>query len=94
MALTFTGTGQLLHFHPVERCTPPCALHAPSDHHMVTWPLHWRDDRRILERICEHGIGHPDPDDAAFRREYAPRNGDSVHGCDGCCWRDAREAGR
>lgn len=85
MDLTFTGTGQLLRFHPVKRCHPPCALHAPSDHHMVTWPLHWRGDRLILERICEHGVGHPDPDDAAYRRRFTPGNGDSVHGCDGCC---------
>ena len=34
-------------------------------------------DRRIMERICPHGVGHPDPDDVL--------NQDRVHGCDGCC---------
>lgn len=29
-----------------------------------------------MERICPHGVGHPDPDDT---------NPDTVHGCDGCC---------
>lgn len=43
-----------------------------------------------MERICPHGIGHPDPDDIAFKRNR-PRFGedmakaDSIHGCDGCC---------
>lgn len=31
-----------------------------------------------MERICPHGVGHPDPDCM-----YAKR--DTVHGCDGCC---------
>jgi hypothetical protein len=53
-----------------------CTLHNRSDHHMRGMPQSWRGDRGIIERICEHGIGHPDPD------EIMP-NG--VHGCDGCC---------
>jgi hypothetical protein len=32
-----------------------------------------------MERICEHGIGHPDPDQ--IMRDEAGW----VHGCDGCC---------
>jgi hypothetical protein len=43
---------------------------------MRSWPQHWRGDRGIIERVCDHGIGHPDPDD---------RNRDKIHGCDGCC---------
>lgn len=43
---------------------------------MRTWPSVWRADRRLLERLCPHGVGHPDPDD---------RSADRVHGCDGCC---------
>jgi hypothetical protein len=53
-----------------------CCIHRPSSHHMRTWPQHWRNDRGIMERICQHGIGHPDPDDLTT---------DRVHGCDGCC---------
>jgi hypothetical protein len=44
---------------------------------MADWPQHYRDDIGITERICPHGIGHPDPDDI-----YAQGH---VHGCDGCC---------
>lgn len=54
----------------------PCTIHNPSDHSMRSFPQHWRDDRGIMERICPHGIGHPDPDDMTE---------DTVHGCDGCC---------
>ena len=38
-----------------------------------------REDGR-LERVCEHGIGHP----VGHKRGYLLRV-DGVHGCDGCC---------
>jgi hypothetical protein len=63
----------------------PCCIHHPSDHHMREWPLNIRFDRGISERLCPHGIGHPDPDDAAYRRTLASEFDDGVHGCDGCC---------
>lgn len=63
--------------HPREQCVSDhCTLHNRSDHHMRAWPQHWRSDRGMMERICPHGVGHPDPD------EVHP---DTVHGCDGCC---------
>lgn len=72
-----TGTGDLLKVHDADVCAgDPCIIHNPSDHHMRTWPTHWRPDRGIMERRCPHGIGHPDPDDDGR---------DHVHGCDGCC---------
>lgn len=55
----------------------PCPVHRRSDHPMRAMRQHWRDDRRLMERICEHGVGHPDPD--------SPPWTDWVHGCDGCC---------
>jgi len=77
-----TGTGQNLKVHSKDSCAGNhCPIHNPSDHHMVTWKTCWRGDRGIMERLCEHGIGHPDPDD------FRIRNGDDPggHGCDGCC---------
>jgi hypothetical protein len=53
--------------------------HAPRDIPLNSAPQVWRDDTRIMERICIHGIGHPDPE-----LEY--KGTDAVHGCDGCCW--------
>ena len=55
----------------------PCVIHNLTDHHMRSWPQHYREDSRLMERICTHGVGHPDPD--------LPDQGDKVHGCDGCC---------
>lgn len=66
-----------LKVHSRESCQRRyCCIHNPSNHHMTTWPQNWRSDRSMMERICQHGIGHPDPDDLdPFR----------VHGCDNCC---------
>jgi len=72
---------QTLHnVHSKETCWGPhCVIHNPTEHHMRTWTLYWREDRRIFERFCPHGIGHNDPDQTYM-------NGDSgIHGCDGCC---------
>ena len=63
--------------HPADRCLGEnCTLHNRSNHHMREWPQHWREDRMLMERICPHGVGHPDPDEIAI---------DHTHGCDGCC---------
>jgi hypothetical protein len=53
-----------------------CPLHNPSNHIMLGFPQRWRNDRHMMERMCSHGIGHPDPDDITI---------DKTHGCDGCC---------
>ena len=73
-----TGTGQTLgNLHDADQCFGPnCPIHNPSDHHMTEWKTNWRADRYMMERICPHSVGHPDPDD---------RNADTIHGCDGCC---------
>ena len=82
-----TGTGQVLPVHSSNECTGACSIHKPSDHALKKAPTHWRGDRGIMERICEHGVGHPDPDDLAYRvleggekLAYA-----GIHGCCGCC---------
>jgi hypothetical protein len=62
-----------------------CVIHNPSEHHMRSWPLVWRDDKGVMERMCAHGVGHPDPDDAAFQARVG-RGSLNIHGCDVCCW--------
>ena len=50
--------------HPEETCKGQvCVVHNPLNHHMREWPMVWREDRLppIVERICECGVGHPDP---------------------------------
>jgi hypothetical protein len=74
----------LRHVHPATQCAGEwCPLHNRSDHHMRDWPQHWRGDRYLMERICPHGVGHPDPDDPST---------DRTHGCDGCCDPETRMA--
>lgn len=77
-------TAQLEHSNTVLVCHDPadcagrpCTLHNRTDHHMRHWRQHWRSDRLLMERICSHGVGHPDPDSFPGI--------DTVHGCDGCC---------
>lgn len=72
--------------HPKEACAGnPCCFHNPSQHHMVSWQKHIRLHRgAMVERICPHGIGHPDPDSLAWMKSIGS-NDDGTHGCDGCC---------
>lgn len=53
-----------------------CPIHNKSDHFMRDFKQVFRFDAGFMERECEHGVGHPDPDDT-----FAP----GIHGCDGCC---------
>lgn len=58
--------------HDRKRCQGrACVVHAPSGHHMADWPTVFRADRGITERLCPHGVGHPDPDDLAYRKSVA-----------------------
>lgn len=85
--VTLVG-GQMMYAHSADRCEgKPCCIHNPSDHHMVEWHQFWRDDVSKMERICPHGIGHPDPDDLMFRLsiDYESAEWVSTHACDGCC---------
>lgn len=66
--------------HDVALCSGrPCVVHNPTDHHMRGFRLLWRNDRAIFERICPHGIGHPDPDQYAYWLDTLPAltDGDS-----------------
>lgn len=77
--------------HPESKCEgEACCVHHPSDHPLATAPLNWRADRWLMERICKHGVGHPDPDDIAFKQRIMTpadykRYAFESHGCDGCC---------
>lgn len=82
-----TGTKQVLvNVHaPNDECFEHfCVIHNPSPEAVAIGYTHWRADRNMMERICEHGVGHPDPDAQAWReRTFGER--DDLHGCDGCC---------
>lgn len=78
-----------LRTHGPDQCVGEfCSIHNPSDHHMRTFPQLWRGDRGFMQRICPHGVGHPDPDDLDFiAAKYGVHAAydEGVHGCDGCC---------
>lgn len=77
--------------HDADECADrSCTIHDPSEHHMLPFDLHYRADRGIFERVCGHGVGHPDPDQVAhwrwiFDREDA--DAEAIHGCcaEACC---------
>ena len=79
----------VLRTHRADACTGRnCVIHNPSDHPLKDAPLNWRGDRGLMERICDHGVGHPDPDDIAYKVSIG-RMGEGVHGCcqNRCCSR-------
>jgi hypothetical protein len=83
------GVPGKLFTHRPELCTGrQCSVHNPSKHGLSDCPLNWRSDRGLMERVCEHGVGHPDPDHLYYVRithgEKWERVG-AVHGCCGCC---------
>lgn len=82
---SYIGIQTLVNIHDIALCAGRnCIMHNPSDHHMIGWKLSWRGDKRVFERTCPDGLGHPDPDDA----KYLVSIGQGYltnHGCDGCC---------
>ena len=65
-----------------------CPSHNPSRHPLASAPLRWRQDLELMERICPHGVGHPDVDslnyiDVVEGSGRAARL--SAHTCDLCC---------
>lgn len=73
-------SGQVLrNIHADGHCNGAnCVIHNPSDHSLKDRPRSWRPERGIVERICAHGVGHPDPDQHLSGT-------DTMHSCDGCC---------
>lgn len=96
----YTGVGQRLatiHGEGPDCHERGCVLHNPSKHHLRHMKTSWRGDRYLMERICEHGVGHPDPDDQAYKKlnwEPSRAAADAVHGCDGCCAKPERKPRR
>ena len=83
--MTMLENGVLLRVHPpTAREGRHCWVHNPTPSHMVRWPVRWRAEKSTAERVCTHGIGHPDPDDVKYNQNLG--RDVSIHGCDGCCW--------
>ena len=84
-----TGARQILRVHSSDKCVGEfCVIHNPSNHNMSNLPTYWRSDRYLMERICGHGVGHPDPDALAAMNELGIKD-EGIHGCCGCCMGEA-----
>lgn len=66
-----------------------CVLHNPSNHLMRDFDLLLRETT-LMERVCSHGVGHPDPDSLAYFTRNFPGSALDIHGCCGygCCMTD------
>ena len=93
MIITGDSKKDGIRYHKKTLCKGQvCIFHNPTKHKMRDWPMNLRTDAwasPLIERICPHGVGHPDPDSVVFMDRNIPekdrKNGYSVHGCDGCC---------
>ena len=70
--------------HKKKDCSGACPFHNPSDHKMKDFPILVRASA-LVERTCEHGVGHPDPDSVKYMNKATGQDAWGVHGCDGCC---------
>lgn len=82
------GSGQIIRHHGPAVCDGwPCCIHHPSDHWMVSWPLYLDTSGPVplMWRVCEHDIGHVDPDtmDWLIRSKYHLLVDNDE--CDECC---------
>lgn len=85
-----TGRKFWVHKRTVNCDVDGCAIHNPSYHPLSDAKQYMRADKSwLIERICEHGIGHPDPDSASFIAKQEGNGSIWVHGCDGCCRDDS-----
>jgi hypothetical protein len=64
-------------------CRDGCAIHAPSYHSMRDWPQKM-GEATLINRVCEHGYEHPDPDSFKYFNDRG-HGWLGVHTCDNCC---------
>jgi len=72
---------RLIHVHPNDQCrTWICVMHNPAEGPWRDMTPIWRSDRGIFERICPHGVGHPDPSQFQYW-ELVDQTWQAIHGC-------------
>lgn len=84
--MAIVGDVLLQHVHERLGCVGRhCAVHNPSQHYMLDWPVEWLNGRGLW-RKCEHGVLHADPDQILYWRvSDKPWQLLALHACDGCC---------
>lgn len=61
-----------------------CVLHKPTIH-KLTGARQVLRSSTLIEDLCSHGVGHPNPDSAAYLNWRDKVTHWDIHGCDGCC---------
>lgn len=103
--MDIVSTGGLLHehftsqfgrwsIHARENCSGNCPFHHPSNHPMREWPISIRKigvGVWLVERMCPHLVGHPDPDSVSFLDRTLGQGTWGTHGCDLCCVKAGNE---
>lgn len=88
---TINGTQRYGNLHPYNVCQGrPCIVHNPTLDWVANregWPYLQRETG-LFERICEHGIGHPDKDGLYYLVEELGQKHWEIHGCCGCCGKE------
>lgn len=84
------GAKWYVHKRNIDCDIDGCVIHNPSYHPLSDSKQIIRTDKYMLvEDICSHGVGHPNPDSASFiSKKITGDNAIWVHGCDGCCRTD------
>ena len=92
MIITGNSKKDGIRYHTKNKCKGQvCIFHNPTKHKMRNWPMNLRTDSwaaPLIERICEHGVGHPDPDSVTYLESVATKGSKGtwgMHGCCGCC---------
>lgn len=76
--------------HSREVCSGHCPFHNPSDHGMKDWPMLIRGSG-LVERMCDHLVGHPDPDSVKWTNDFTGQGTWGTHSCDLCCVKAGNE---
>jgi len=84
---TFTdSTGLKIQTHHSRDCKGEnCSIHNPSSHKLDKARQVWDDENKLMQRVCEHGLKHPDFDDVKFNKDAKSNANYGKHNCDGCC---------
>lgn len=61
-----------------------CVMHNPINGDFRRLLLVWENNVKRYERVCEHGVTHPDPSQFAFWRATGQEQL-GTHPCDRCC---------
>lgn len=84
---TFTdAAGFKVRTHHPSKCEgQSCSVHNPTEHVLSKGAQIWNDDDKMMERVCNHYMKHPDFDDVTYHRDVLGEKNYGKHNCDGCC---------